>query len=41
MTIDEIIEPAATRRWLAEFVASEARVTGVETGGSLASWPFW
>jgi acetyl-CoA carboxylase carboxyltransferase component len=41
MTIDEIIEPAATRRWVAEFVASEARVAGSETRGPLASWPFW
>jgi acetyl-CoA carboxylase carboxyltransferase component len=41
MTIDEIIEPAATRRWLAEFVVSEAPVGGAETGGPLASWPFW
>jgi acetyl-CoA carboxylase carboxyltransferase component len=41
MTIDEIIDPGETRRWLAEFVSTEATLTGSFAGGSLSNWPFW
>jgi acetyl-CoA carboxylase carboxyltransferase component len=41
MTIDEVIDPGETRRWLAQFVGNEATRSGSYAGGSLNSWPFW
>jgi len=41
MTIDEIIEPGETKRWLAQIVSNEATLSGSFAGGPLANWPFW
>lgn len=41
MTIDEVIDPGETRRWLAQFVSNEATRSGSYAGGALNSWPFW
>jgi acetyl-CoA carboxylase carboxyltransferase component len=41
MTIDEIVEPGATRSWLAQFVSGEATLASRYGAGPLANWPFW